>query len=227
MLQGFKGSSGYIKDQNFSASVKGFRLFQNSRLKISCTMNMSADQSDDRGKFRLDHVMGKASELWDNCPQSVKSFPWKRALENFIQLVLDLILAVVKYLCVPLLAVTSLSEMSYCAHERRLFLIPLPFLTGVFLAGVLKETGEDLSSVLKDAEVPWHLISIAAFFTFLKLLGPYFPYWGRIFIPHFANGGLWRTLWYSFLWYRRPQRQQTRTSQRNSTDGSQSEQNKL
>lgn len=87
--------------------------------------------------------------LWDNCPQSVKSFPWKKALGNFVQLVLDLTLAVVKYLCVPLLAVSSLSEMSYCAHERKLFLVPVPLVIGITVAGVLKETALDLSPRLK------------------------------------------------------------------------------
>lgn len=56
----------------------------------------------------------------------------------------------------------------------------------------------------QDAEVPWDLIAIAVFFTVLKLPGPYYPYWGRIFIPHFANGGLLRVLLSLFLWYRRP-----------------------
>lgn len=226
-LQGFKGSLQYVKEQNCSVSVKPFWLFQNTRPRISCAINMSANQSDDPGKLKLNHLMDKARKLWDNCPQSVKSFPWSSALENFVQLILDLILAVVKYLCVPLLAVTSLSEMSYCAHERKLFLVPVPLLIGIAVAGVLRDTAQDLSSVLKDAEVPWHLIAIAAFFTFLKLLGPYYPYWGRIFIPHFANGGLWRTLWFAFLWYRRPQKELTTTSQQNSANGSHSEPNEL
>lgn len=58
----------------------------------------------------------------------------------------------------------------------------------------------------QDLEVPWHLITIAIFFTLIKLPGPYYPYWGRIFIPHMANGGLFRTLWSLFLWFRRPRK---------------------
>ncbi|KAG5076169.1 hypothetical protein JHK82_054864 [Glycine max] len=56
----------------------------------------------------------------------------------------------------------------------------------------------------KDSEVPWHLIAIAIFFTLIKLPGPYYPYWVRIIIPHFANGVLLRTLLFAILWYRRP-----------------------
>ncbi|KAG2705492.1 hypothetical protein I3760_05G056300 [Carya illinoinensis] len=227
-LQGFKqGSLRNVKEKNCKLSVKQFRAFQNTRHTISCAINMSAGQSDDPGQLNLKHLIDKARKLWDGCPQPVKSFPWNRALDNFIQLILDLILAVVKYLCVPLLAISSLSEMSYCAHERKLFLLPVPVLIGIAVAGVFRDTALDISPLLKDAEVPWHLIAIATFFTFLKLLGPYYPYWGRIFIPHFANGGLWRTLWFALLWYRRPHKESTMTLQENSGNGTHSKLNKL
>ena len=58
----------------------------------------------------------------------------------------------------------------------------------------------------QEAEVPWHLIAIAIFFTLIKLPGPYYPYWGRIIIPHFVNGVLLRTIWFAIMWYRRPQK---------------------
>jgi len=110
---------------------------------------MSAQQSDDHGKMKLDQLIDKARKLWDSSPEPVKIFPWNRALDNFIQLILDLILVVVKYLAVPVFAVTSLSEMSYCAHERKLALVPLPVLFGVAVAGILKETALELSPHLK------------------------------------------------------------------------------
>ncbi|XP_050261764.1 uncharacterized protein LOC126706390 isoform X3 [Quercus robur] len=150
-FQRFKqGSPQYVKEQNCSMSFRQFRAFQSTRPKVLCAINMSAGQSDDHGKFKLDHLLNKARKLWDNCPQSVKIFPWKKALGNFGQLILDLTLAVVKYLCVPLLAVSSLSEMSYCAHERKLFLVPVPLVIGITVAGVLRETALDISPHLKD-----------------------------------------------------------------------------
>ncbi|KAL5071634.1 hypothetical protein RYX36_022521 [Vicia faba] len=100
--------------------------------------------------------------------------------------------------------VTSISELSYCARQRKLVLVPLPILLGAALAGILKETAFEMSPRLRDAEVPWHLIAIAIFFTLIKLPGPYYPYWGRILIPQFANGVLLRALWFAILWYRRP-----------------------
>ncbi|KAJ0077567.1 hypothetical protein Patl1_36223 [Pistacia atlantica] len=107
-------------------------------------------------------------------------------------------------------------EMSYCAHEKKLFFVPVPLLIGMVIADILRETTLEISPLLKDAEVPWHLIAIAIFFTLLKLPGPYYPYWGRIFIPHFANGVLLRTLWFAFLWYRKPKKA-SETKQPNTT----------
>lgn len=124
-------------------------MFQNSRHKILCAINMSAGQSDDPGKTKLEHLLDSAMKLWDSTPLPVKSFPWGRAFDNFIQLILDLILAVVKYLSVPLLLVSSLSEMSYCAYQKKLILVPAPLFIGIAVAGVLRQTALDLSPRLK------------------------------------------------------------------------------
>ncbi|KAJ4716385.1 hypothetical protein OWV82_011410 [Melia azedarach] len=225
-LHGLKVSS-YFRAHNLSLSFKPNRTLQNAKPNICCAMNMAAGQSGDPEKLNLDHLINKAKKLWDSSPQPVKSFPWNRALDNFIQLILDLFLAVVKYLSVPLLAVSSLSEMSYCAHEKKLFLVPIPLLIGMAIADVSKETALELSPLLKDAEVPWHLIAIAMFFTLLKLPGPYYPYWGRIFIPHFANGALLRTLWFGIVWYRKPKKASESTPLNHSVNTGQPEPNKL
>lgn len=198
-----QGPSQHLRESSCMLTPNGA---SRSRCHISCAINMGAGHSGDPKKIDLDHLMDKARNLWDSSPQPVKSFPWNRALENFIQLILDLVLSVIKYISVPLLAVSSISEMSYCAHERKLFFIPFPLIIGMAVAGVLKEAALELSPLLKDAEVPWHLIAIAVLFTLLKLPGPYYPYWGRIFIPLFANGALLRCLWFAVLWYRKPKR---------------------
>ncbi|GLT63703.1 hypothetical protein SLA2020_362470 [Shorea laevis] len=174
-LHGIKGSFLYFKANRCGLNIKSDGVVLHAK-PIICAV--AADESGDSGKLNLEHVIEKARRMWDSSPEPVKKFPWNRALENFIQLILDLMVAVVKYLSIPLLAVTSLR--------------------------VLRDTVLELSFLLKDAEVPWHLILIAIFFTSIKLRGPYYPFWGRIFIPHLANGALWRTVWSMFLWYRRP-----------------------
>lgn len=110
---------------------------------------MTAGQSGDPAKLNLDAVIEKVKTLWDSSPHPLKSFPWNNVLENFIQLILDLTLAVIKYLCVPLLAVSTLSEMSYCAHERKFFLVPIPILIGIVVAGVLKDAALETAPLLK------------------------------------------------------------------------------
>ncbi|KAF2316599.1 hypothetical protein GH714_041955 [Hevea brasiliensis] len=115
---------------------------------------MAAGQPGEPEKLKFDHLMNKARKIWDSSPQPVKTFPWNRALENFIQLIVDLIIAVIKYLCVPLLAVSSLSEMSYCAHQKKLFFVPFPLLIGIAVAGVLKETALELSPLSRMQKFP-------------------------------------------------------------------------
>ncbi|XP_042492557.1 uncharacterized protein LOC122072083 [Macadamia integrifolia] len=202
-----------------------YNQLQNTRSSVSCTINMTAGQSDGPKKMNLDQAIEKARKIWGSFPEPVRRFPWITALENFIQFNLDLVYAVAKYLSIPLLAVSTLSEMSYCAHERKMRLIPIPILAGIAVAGVLRDTALEISPSLKGAEYPWHLLAIAIFFTLLKLPGPYYPYWGRVLIPHFANGGLFSVLWFAFLWYRRSQGEET--SQETSPDGTHSEEKKL
>ncbi|XP_057502446.1 uncharacterized protein LOC130786221 isoform X2 [Actinidia eriantha] len=204
-IHGFKDLVQCTRTQSCILSFKPNRI-QNTRPKSLCAMNMTAGQSGDPGKINLDHIMDKARKMWESCPQPVKTFPWNRAMENFIQFILDLFLAVFKYLCVPVLAVSSLSEIWYCAREGMLWLVPVPLLLGVAFAGVLREMALEQSPLLKVAEVPWHLIATAIFLALLKLPGPYYPYLGRVFIPHFATGGFLRILYFTVLWYRRPKK---------------------
>ncbi|KAL8144129.1 hypothetical protein V2J09_017161 [Rumex salicifolius] len=179
-------------------------MLKKRRHTVLSAVSMADGQSDEPSKLSLDDMMDKANKYWDKFPEPVKSFPWNIVLKKFIQLILDLTVSIIMYLSAPLLAVTALSEMSYCAQERRLRLVPVPLIIGFSLAGILRNTALEINPSLKDAEAPWHLFAIATFFILLKLPGPYYPYWGRILIPHFANGGLLRTLWGTYVWYKRP-----------------------
>ncbi|XP_075501714.1 uncharacterized protein LOC142539859 isoform X1 [Primulina tabacum] len=206
-VYGFQNGSSLRRTQSCVWSIRQIRLYQQNP-RILCIMNTASSQSDDCGKLSLRHIMDKARTMWDSSPQPMKRFPWSKAFDNFIQLNLDLFFNVIKYLAIPLFAMSSISEMSYCAHERKLFLVPLTLLISSVVAGVLRDAALESSPYLKThhAAVPWHLISMLIFFVLLKCPGPYYPYWGRIIIPHLANGVLLRTLWFLFLWYRRPQK---------------------
>ncbi|KAG6492718.1 uncharacterized protein LOC122000161 [Zingiber officinale] len=184
-----------------ATSLKLFRYGGGSDLvPLASSATTSGGSDDSILNLRIDDIL----KMFDGFPEPVKNFPWMRVVRIFQSIIFELVLAVLRYLSVPLLAITSLSEMSYCAHERKMGVIPIPFAFGFTLAKVLKGVAEDFSSDLKEGETPWHLFLIASFFTLLKLPGPYYPYLGRLLIPHFANGGLCMSFWLIFMWYRRP-----------------------
>ena len=110
---------------------------------------MESDHSGDSKRLTFDTLLRKAKDVWNDSPQPVKDFPWNRAFENFLQLVLDLAISVVKFLFVPVLAVSSVSEMSYCAHERKLALVPFPLVIGIVVRGILQGTALNISPRLK------------------------------------------------------------------------------
>jgi hypothetical protein len=51
-----------------------------------------------------------------------------------------------------------------------------------------------LSFYVQEGRVPWHLVALGLLFLALKSITPYLPIWGRISVPHFANGGLWQVI---------------------------------
>lgn len=164
----------------FGQSFKPYGLCSNSRHNILHAINMTAGRSDDSGKMKFDQLIDKARQVWESSPQPVKSFPWKRAAQNFVQLIIDLILAVVKYLCVPLFAVSSLSEVSYCAHERKLFFIPIPVLIGMTIAEVFKLAALDASPRLKVNLPCLNLLCMAERFEQVQSWGGFFQECGLL-----------------------------------------------
>eukprot|EP01018_Ginkgo_biloba_P013886 Gb_31998 [translate_table: standard] len=176
---------------------------QNSTRLVSRAINMTSGQSGSPEEMRNVHFENVRS-LWDRCPEPIRVFPWKKAYEKFVQRLFSLAVEVAKWLFIPILIVSSLSEMTYCGGQNKELLIPIGMLAGSALAGILKETAVELSEKLKEGSFPWHLVIIGAFFALVKFPGPYYPYWGRVFLPHFANGGLWITLWFAHIWYKKP-----------------------
>lgn len=152
--------------------IKPFHASQKTRPNTSCAINMSAaHSSDDDRKLQFDRLINKVRKLWDNSPQPVKNFPWNATLGNFIELVIDLTVAVVKYLYVPVFTVTSISELSYCARQRKLVLVPVPILLGAAVAGILNQTALELSPRLrvKSLAMP-HCIYLYNYYQLYKCL---------------------------------------------------------
>lgn len=175
--------------------------YRNFKRLVPHAMNMTRGQSGYPEKFS--HLyLEKVKNLWERCPEPIKVFPWDRAYNFFLHRIFMLTFEVAKWMFIPVLFVSSLSEIVYCGWQNKELLIPIGMLAGIYLAGVLKETAVELSENLQEGGFPWHLFIIGAFFALIKFPGPYYPYWGRIFLPHFANGGLWRTLWFAHMWHK-------------------------
>ncbi|KAJ4800858.1 embryo defective 1273 [Rhynchospora pubera] len=148
-------------------------------------------------------LVGYTREVFDKLPQPIKNFPWSEALSIFQILLFGLVSTVTKYIGLPLLAISSLSEMAYCSIERKISVALVAFLFGIGLVAALNDRRLKLFPTFKVEEKPWHLVPVAAFLLLLKLVGPYCPYLLHLSAPHFANGGLWCTVWFMFMWYRK------------------------
>ncbi|KAJ7559903.1 hypothetical protein O6H91_04G106000 [Diphasiastrum complanatum] len=146
------------------------------------------------------HYLYGLSRVWKKAPKPLREFPWRRAIERLVERLSDVAWSAAKWLLVPVILLSSLSEISYSLVQNKEFLIPIGMLAGSFLAGVLKDAAVELSEDLQKGEVPWHLIAIGFLFSLVKFPGPSYPYWGRVLLPHFATGGLLRTFFFAWSW---------------------------
>ncbi|CAM6050727.1 unnamed protein product [Sphagnum compactum] len=134
---------------------------------------------------------------WSRVPGPIRGYPWGQASVNFAWRLADLLWVTGKWLAIPVLLVSALSEVSYTLMQEKIFLIPAGMLGGFAFAGMVKETALEMCEALESVqvtEVPWHIIVVGFFFLLVKAMGPHFPAWGRVVLPHFANGGLWQTM---------------------------------
>ncbi|GLJ27308.1 hypothetical protein SUGI_0535990 [Cryptomeria japonica] len=137
------------------------------------------------------------AKLREICPEPVKKFPWKKACERVINRLFLLIEDVAKQFGIPILVVTFFMEASYCIAQNKELFIPIALFAGGVFAEVLNETSIELKlpQNYKEGDLPRNVLIIISFFSLIKIIGPFYPYWARIILPHFANGGLCRTIW--------------------------------
>jgi len=150
--------------------------------------------SDSQAQKSSQGVMTATAGLWSKAPEPIRVFPWVKAGRLFLERLLEQLWSVGKWLAIPVLAVSMLSELSYTLMQEKVLLIPAGMIGGIAFCGILKETALELLPGIDKKDVPWHLVAVGLFFILLKYIGPYLPVWGRITVPHFANGGLWQTI---------------------------------
>ncbi|KAH9304755.1 hypothetical protein KI387_009159 [Taxus chinensis] len=136
-------------------------------------------------------------KLWEMCPEPVRNFPWKKARKRVVERFFHLILDAIKWLGITILVVTFFMEASYCVAQNKELIMTIALITGGVFAEILKETSIELElpQINKEGDFPQHLLIIMSVFSLIKILGPFYPYWARIILPHLANGVLCRTIW--------------------------------
>lgn len=200
---GFKGSIPHVQRGSLSSSLSLSFVSRNLKIRLPYATNTpTKEPSSELQETENIDMENTPIKLLEVCPEPVRKFPWKKAACRVIQQLFQPILGVAKRLLIPILAVTFLMEASYCIAQNKELFIPIGMLAGCVFAEILKETAVELYQNFKEGGFPWHLLAMASFFSLIKVSGPYYPYWGRIFLPHFANGGLWQTIWLTRNWHK-------------------------
>ncbi|KAH9294902.1 hypothetical protein KI387_038490, partial [Taxus chinensis] len=123
-------------------------VYQRPIQLVTCALNISRGQSG--GPEEIQNVyLEKVKNLLERGREPMKAFPWKQAYTHFLHRLFSLAFWVAKWLVIPVVIISSLSEITYCGLENKEVFIPFAMLTGSFLAGILKETAIELSKDLQ------------------------------------------------------------------------------
>ncbi|KAG0555094.1 hypothetical protein KC19_12G143500 [Ceratodon purpureus] len=167
-----------------------------SRSPVQCVSSTfgssSSEELDKSGEGRVQNNV--IANMMAKAPEPIRIFPWGKAWSLFVQRVVFNFWTVGKWLAIPVLAVSMLSELSYTLLQQKVLIIPAGMIGGIAFAGMMRETALELFSEFETGEVAWHLVALGLFFAALKFISPYLPVWGRVSVPHFANGGLWQVI---------------------------------
>jgi len=155
---------------------------------VSSTFGSSSNNGDERQQSTV------ISNVVDKATEPIRAFPWAKASSLFLRRLLDQLWTVGKWLAIPMLAVSVLGELAYTLLLERVLVIPVGMICGIVFAGIMRETALELSPRIEEEQTPRHLIALGLLFVALKFIAPYLPTWGRVSVPHFANGGLWQVI---------------------------------
>lgn len=173
--------------------VQGMQSFHQEIERRLCLTRASHAGTEDAQSSEKPVWQKKSSSFSENSVAAVRTFPWEKVYGRFIQRVLDLVWITVKWLAIPVLALSTVSELLYTLSAGKDIFIPLGILTGVLLAKIAGNASLDVVRELQDEKTSWPLIVMGILFVLLKLPGPYYPRWAAAFLPHVANAGLVQT----------------------------------
>ncbi|XP_024362805.1 uncharacterized protein [Physcomitrium patens] len=182
----------------------------NLRTPVQCVSSTFGSSSNNGEETQENNLL---ANIMAKAPEPIRVFPWGKAGNLFVQRLLHQFWTVGKYLAIPVLAASMLSELSYTLLQEKVLIIPAGMIGGFAFAGMMKETAVELAADIEVGQFPWHLVALGFMFGALKFIGPYLPAWGRVSVPHFANGGLWHVIKLVIDW-RRQQAEKTKVRSR-------------
>lgn len=99
--------------------------------------------------------------LMAKAPEPIRVFPWATAGSLFLQRLVYQFWTVGKWLAIPVLAVSMLSELSYTLMQEKVLIIPVGMIGGVAFAGLMKDTALELSAIMEVINPdPFHLYKL-------------------------------------------------------------------
>jgi hypothetical protein len=106
---------------------------------VSSTFGSSSNNGDEGQQSSVtSNVLDKASE-------PIRAFPWAKAGNVLLRRLLDQFWTVGKWLAIPVLALSVLSELSYTLLEEKVLIIPVGMVCGIVFTGIMRETALELS----------------------------------------------------------------------------------
>ncbi|XP_024529839.1 uncharacterized protein LOC112346051 isoform X2 [Selaginella moellendorffii] len=171
-----------------SVRIPTFLAWRRDRRLLRCDSARALSPASKTGEESATRSAVAASKPQD----PLRSFPWDVAAKRFAARLSDLVWTALKWLTIPVLLVSSASELAYTLVHGKALFVPVSMLLGIALAGIMNEVAKEVSPSLRKG-FPFHLVVIGVGFGLIKMPGPSYPFWGRIILPHFANGGLWQT----------------------------------
>ncbi|KAG8503187.1 hypothetical protein CXB51_001035 [Gossypium anomalum] len=189
-------SSLNIKVKQYEHQPCCSQLHNFHRLSPKCHLKITMAQFWEPNKMK-EQLNTIKERLWENSPDSVKAFPWKKT-EN---LLLDKLLIAgnkaLKLSIVTVFVFSCLSDFIYSISRNQELMIPFGLIVGVVMSDFLKQTSQEAfrSSEGKELEMKWQVLWMGGLFVVIKLVCAWFGIGTRVFLLHVANGGLMQVLW--------------------------------
>ena len=118
------------------------RHSSSSGLLVQCVSSTFGSSSNDGVERQQNSA---TSNTMDKASEPIRAFPWAKAGNVLLRRLLGQLWTVGKWLVIPVLALSVLSELSYTLLQENVLIIPIGMICGIVFAGIMRETALELS----------------------------------------------------------------------------------